>query len=76
MGFSPNREMVFRYLVLPPAAYFSRGRKVGKSPLRTYGSKNSLVFYRNLEVREAFGRWPGTGDAGLGGLLLLRRAPR
>ena len=54
MGFSPNREMVFRYLVLPPAAYFSRGRKVGKSPLRTYGSKNSLVFYRNLEVREAF----------------------
>ena len=27
--------------VMPPAAYFSRGRKVGKSPLRTNGSKDS-----------------------------------
>ena len=27
--------------VMPPAGDFSRGRKVTKSPLRTYGSKNS-----------------------------------
>ena len=26
---------------MPPAGDFSRGRKVTKSPLRTYGSKNS-----------------------------------
>ena len=42
--------------VQPPAAYFSRGRKVGKSPLRTCGSKNSLGYYQDRMVREAFGR--------------------
>ena len=29
--------------VMPPAGDFSRGRKVTKSPLRTYGSKDSLA---------------------------------
>ena len=33
--------------VLPPAGDFSRGRKVTKSPLKTYGSKNSLVLTWN-----------------------------
>ena len=33
--------------VMPPAGDFSRGRKVTKSPLRTYGSKNSLVLTWN-----------------------------
>ncbi len=48
--------MVFRYLVLPPAGDFSRGRKVTKSPLRTYGSKDSLVLTCTVSPPWLF--WP------------------
>ena len=74
MLFFPNREMVFRYRVLPPAGDFSRGRKVTKSPLRTNGSKNSFIYYQDRMVRDAFSWRRCTGDACLGHLLL--EAPR
>ena len=35
VGFSPNREMVLRYLVLPPAGDFLNEQKVTKNSLRT-----------------------------------------